>query len=311
MFATYVDRTAAYSLTSLTPCSTRGAVCPPRHLGLRVIAVKIAYFPPVFESGVLFQVSERRVLFWNIALFPTSARRRPIQAFACCSPVNRRVSITPLLLLLPSFLSFPVPHTELSDVAMHHLPQQLAPSWCTKPQDTWMAGAGFDIGADSDDAGPFRWFIDERSLSAPGERCQTCLLWEICSMSWRRWPKNFDIICISGYSATSTQSTAVVLFVFCLTHLAQGQGIRSVEVISLSLHPSLVTVCTAVPRVSFPGAFFQPPVETWSGSDTTDASVAAGATSGGEGSTVDGDHRTIVPDVSVNTVSVDSMPICR
>ena len=67
-----------------------------------------------------------------------------------------------------SFMSFPVPHTEHTDVAMNHLPQQLAPSWCTKPQDTWMAGAGFDIGADSDDAGPFRWFIDERSLSAPG-----------------------------------------------------------------------------------------------------------------------------------------------
>lgn len=69
-------------------------------------------------------------------------------------------------------MSFPVPHTEHSDVAMHHLPQQLAPSWCTKPQDTWMAGAGFDIGADSDDAGPFRWFIDERSLSAPGESAE-------------------------------------------------------------------------------------------------------------------------------------------
>ncbi len=68
-----------------------------------------------------------------------------------------------------SFMSFPVPHTERSDVTINHLPQQLAPSWCTKPQDTWMAGAGVDIGTDSDDAGPFRWFIDERSLSAPGE----------------------------------------------------------------------------------------------------------------------------------------------
>jgi len=66
-------------------------------------------------------------------------------------------------------MSFPVPHTERSDVTINHLPQQLAPSWCTKPQDTWMAGAGFDIGTDSDDAGPFRWFIDERSLSAPGK----------------------------------------------------------------------------------------------------------------------------------------------
>lgn len=79
-------------------------------------------------------------------------------------------------------MSFPVPHTEHSDVAMHHLPQQLAPSWCTKPQDTWMAGAGFDIGADSDDAGPFRWFIDERSLSAPGEHCQGTLL-RICGVT--------------------------------------------------------------------------------------------------------------------------------
>lgn len=70
-----------------------------------------------------------------------------------------------------SFMSFPVPQTERSDMAMHHLPQQLAPSWCTKPQDTWMAGAGLDMGGlDADDAGPFRWFIDERSLSAPGER---------------------------------------------------------------------------------------------------------------------------------------------
>lgn len=32
-----------------------------------------------------------------------------------------------------------------------------------------MPVAGFDVGIDSDDAGPFRWFIDERSLSAPGE----------------------------------------------------------------------------------------------------------------------------------------------
>lgn len=33
-----------------------------------------------------------------------------------------------------------------------------------------MSVAGFDGGGatDSDDAGPFRWFIDERSLSAPG-----------------------------------------------------------------------------------------------------------------------------------------------
>eukprot|EP00903_Cladosiphon_okamuranus_P019244 g17695.t1 len=123
-----------------------------------------------------------------------------------------------------NFMSFPVPHTEHSDVAMHHLPQQLAPSWCTKPQDAWMAGAGFDIGGDSDDAGPFRWFIDERSLSAPG-------------------------------------------------------------------------------------AFFQPPVETWSGSDTTDASVAAGATSGGEDSTVDGDRRTIVPEVPVSTNKIDMSPV--
>ena len=69
---------------------------------------------------------------------------------------------------LDSFLSFPVPQSEYSDVAMHHLPQQLAPSWCTKPQDNWAAMAGFDMGVDPDDAGPFRWFIDERSLSAPG-----------------------------------------------------------------------------------------------------------------------------------------------
>lgn len=88
-------------------------------------------------------------------------------------------------------MSFPVPHAEEqqhqhSDIAMHHLPLQLAPSWCTKPQDTWMTSSsaaassvalgiggssGFDFGVgDADDAGPFRWFIDERSLSAPGEQ---------------------------------------------------------------------------------------------------------------------------------------------
>ena len=83
-------------------------------------------------------------------------------------------SLSSLSLLVPpplpldSFMSFPVPQSEYSDVAMHHLPQQLAPSWCTKPQDNWAAMAGFDMGVDPDDAGPFRWFIDERSLSAPG-----------------------------------------------------------------------------------------------------------------------------------------------
>lgn len=66
-------------------------------------------------------------------------------------------------------MSFPVPHADNSDVATHHLPQQLAPSWCTKPQDNWTSLAGLDAGMDSDDAGPFRWFIDERSLSAPGD----------------------------------------------------------------------------------------------------------------------------------------------
>ncbi|CBN78551.1 conserved unknown protein [Ectocarpus siliculosus] len=116
-----------------------------------------------------------------------------------------------------SFMSFPVPQTERSDMAMHHLPQQLAPSWCTKPQDTWMAGAGLDMGGlEADDAGPFRWFIDERSLSAPG-------------------------------------------------------------------------------------AFFQPPVETWSGSDTTDVSTSAGSDHQ--------HHRTVVPEhLPSNTNKVDMSP---
>ncbi|CAM9207767.1 unnamed protein product, partial [Laminaria digitata] len=120
-----------------------------------------------------------------------------------------------------NFMSFPVPQSEYSDVAMHHLPQQLAPSWCTKPQDNWAAMAGFDMGVDPDDAGPFRWFIDERSLSAPG-------------------------------------------------------------------------------------AFFQPPVETWSGSDTTDASTAAGVSSGGEG--LEGDYHSVVPVIPSSTNMVDVSP---
>eukprot|EP00904_Undaria_pinnatifida_P009239 jgi/Undpi1/5445/HiC_scaffold_2.g00724.m1 len=120
-----------------------------------------------------------------------------------------------------SFVSFHNQKTECTDVAMHHLPQQLAPSWCTKPQDNWTSLSGLDAAVDPDDAGPFRWFIDERSLSAPG-------------------------------------------------------------------------------------AFFQPPVENWSGSDTTDASTAAGLSSGGEG--LEGDYLTVVPDIPSSTIMVDASP---
>ncbi|CAM9351191.1 unnamed protein product [Ectocarpus sp. 4 AP-2014] len=130
---------------------------------------------------------------------------------------SQTTRISPTSVADVNFMSFPVPQTERSDMAMHHLPQQLAPSWCTKPRDAWMAGAGLDMGGlDADDAGPFRWFIDERSLSAPG-------------------------------------------------------------------------------------AFFQPPVETWSGSDTTDVSTSAGSDHQ--------HHRTVVPEqLPSSTNKVDMSP---
>lgn len=52
----------------------------------------------------------------------------------------------------------------------------------------------------------------------------------------------------------------------------------------------------------YSGAFFHPPAETWSGSDTTDGSTSAGVVSGGEG--IDGDFRAVV----VSTVRVS---LCR
>ncbi|CAB1096044.1 unnamed protein product [Ectocarpus sp. CCAP 1310/34] len=130
---------------------------------------------------------------------------------------SQTTRISPTSVADVNFMSFPVPQTEHSEMVMHHLPQQLAPSWCTKPQDAWMAGAGLDMGGlDADDAGPFRWFIDERSLSAPG-------------------------------------------------------------------------------------AFFQPPVETWSGSDTTDVSTSAGSDHQ--------HHRTVVPEqLPSSTNKVDMSP---
>ncbi|CAN0398681.1 unnamed protein product [Ascophyllum nodosum] len=44
-----------------------------------------------------------------------------------------------------------------------HLPQHITPTWCIKPPNNWIDGV-----VDSTDAGPFRWFIDERSLAHPG-----------------------------------------------------------------------------------------------------------------------------------------------
>ncbi|CAM9980146.1 unnamed protein product, partial [Ectocarpus fasciculatus] len=130
---------------------------------------------------------------------------------------SQTTRISPTSVTDVNFMSFPVPQTEHSDIAMHHLPQQLAPSWCTKPQDAWMAGAGLDMGGlDADDAGPFRWFIDERSLSAPG-------------------------------------------------------------------------------------AFFQPPVETWSGSDTTDVSTSAGSDHQ--------HHRTVVPEQHLSSTNKVEMSL--
>lgn len=120
------------------------------------------------------------------------------------NPCSRRPLIFPsyvfpLPALRRSFVSFPVQHNEQQqqqqqhpqqqqqhvdydsskdacgspDAASNQLPHNLAPSWCTKPRDTWIAPAGFDAAVDVDDAGPFRWFIDERSVSAPGGSCHT------------------------------------------------------------------------------------------------------------------------------------------